>query len=439
VEIDARSARDPLSIGAALARPGEFRFFWEHPRSAFALAAGGVGLEAHGSGADRFAQLSDGLQAILRDAVIGAHGSQTPLEAHAVGGFSFFPELSAEEWRGFHPGHMVLPRWLTLRDGERQWLQVQAAAEPQADPAQIALAMTEELARLQEQAAGAPVISSQGAQLGFRWVSDDSHVRWLDVVRFARDAIRAGSLRKVVLARSRELEATANPSPDAMLGRLRKDYPNCFSFQIDPGHGQVFLGATPERLLKTQNGTFHLDALAGTVPRGSGTAADQAMGQTLLTSPKERLEHTIVVDDIEELLSPFGEVSYPDEPELKALANVWHLFTPITLRPSQPVSLLRLVKQLHPTSAVGGLPREAAFALIHEMEDFDRGWYGSPVGWMNGRGHGEFAVALRTGTISGNRVRLFAGGGIVSDSDPEQEYVETQVKFQPLLSALGQE
>jgi isochorismate synthase len=224
-----------------------------------------------------------------------------------------------------------------------------------------------------------------------------------------------------------------------MLGRLRRDYPNCFSFLIDPGQSQVFLGATPERLLKTQNGTFHLDALAGTVPRGSGAEADQALGQTLLSSPKERQEHAIVVDDIVELLSPFGEVSFPDEPELKALANVWHLFTPITLRPDKPVSLLTLVKRLHPTSAVGGMPREAAFALIHRMEDFDRGWYGSPVGWLNGRGHGEFAVALRTGTIAGNRVRLFAGGGIVAESDPEQEYEETQVKFQPLLSALGQE
>src|SRR5262249_24086710 len=105
----------------------------------------------------------------------------------------------------------------------------------------------------------------------------------------------------------------------------------------------------------------------------------------------------------------------------------------------QPTSLLALIRKLHPTSAVGGLPREDAFRLIHRMEDFDRGWYGSPVGWLDGRGHGEFAVALRTGTIQGNPVRLFAAAGIVDDSDPGQEYDETQVKFQPLLSALGQE
>ncbi|HEX7926332.1 MAG TPA: isochorismate synthase, partial [bacterium] len=394
VEIDARSARDPLAMGAQLAQPG-FRFYWEHPRSAFALAAGGVAVEVRGSGVERFTQVSDGLQAILGNAVTAAHGSQTPLAPHAVGGFSFFPELSAGEWPGFHPGHMVLPQWLTLRDGERQWLQVQASATPTTDPAALATGIAAQIARLRQAAESARPIRSEGARLGFRWLSDDRHLRWLDVVRSARDAIRAGALRKVVLALSRELEASAPPSPDAMLGRLRNDYPNCFSFLIDPGQGQVFLGATPERLLKTQNGTYHLDALAGTMPRGSGAEADQAMGQTLLSSPKERQEHAIVVDDIVELLSPFGEVHAPDEPELKALANVWHLFTPIALRPTQPVSLLSLVKHLHPTSAVGGMPRESAFALIHRMEDFDRGWYGSPVGWQNGRGHGEFAVALR--------------------------------------------
>lgn len=439
VEIDARSARDPLAMGAHLAQPGAFRFFWEHPRSAFALAAGDIAMEARGSGEERFAQVSEEVRAMLAGALTTAHGSQAPLPPHAVGGFSFFPRLSAKEWPGFHPGQMVLPRWLTLRDGERQWLQVQWAAAPEADPDVLAAAMAEALARLRQAAAEARPIGTEGAGLGFRWVSGDRHVRWLEVVRSARDAIRAGQLRKVVLALCRDLETSAPPSPDAMLGRLRHAYPNCFSFLVDPGQGQVFLGATPERLMKTQNGTFHVDALAGTVPRGTDAEADQAMGETLLSSPKERLEHAIVVDDIVELLSPFGEVTLPEEPELKALANVWHLFTPITLRPSRPVSLLTLVRQLHPTSAVGGLPREAAFALIHRMEDFDRGWYGSPVGWLDGRGHGEFAVALRTGTIAGNRVRLFAGGGIVADSDPETEYAETQVKFQALLSALGQE
>ncbi len=432
-------ARDPLSMGPRLARPGEFRFYWEHPHSRFALAAGGVAWEAQGRGPGRFQQVAEGLQAVLANAVTGAPPGQSPREPHAVGGFSFFPELSAREWRGFHPGHMVLPAWLVLRDGDQQWLMTQQAAEPGADPLRLAGDMALLADQMREAGELAQPIGSTGAQVGFRWVSDDRHVRWLEVVRAARDAVRAGALRKVVLALSRELEATRAPSPDAMLGRLRHAYPNCFSFLIDPGHGQVYLGATPERFLKTQNGTFHLDALAGTMPRGSGAAADRAMGQMLLNSPKERLEHAIVVDDIVDVLSPYGEVTLPEGPELKPLANVWHLFTPITLQPGRPVSLLALLERLHPTPAVGGLPREAAFALIHRMEDFDRGWYGSPVGWLNGRGHGEFAVALRTGTIAGNRLRLYAGGGILADSDPEREFEETQIKFQPLLSALGQE
>jgi isochorismate synthase len=228
------------------------------------------------------------------------------------------------------------------------------------------------------------------------------------------------------------------------LARLRAAYPDCYTFLSDPGAGRAFVGATPERLARMDPGTVTLGALAGTFPRGATPAADAALKRLMLENPKEREEHAIVVDAIRAALAGLGRLDIPDEPEVRAFKNVWHLFTPVFLTPSARVSLLSLVERLHPTPAVGGLPREAALEAVRRLETFDRGWYGAPLGWLNGRGEGEFAVALRAGLVStdsaqSGSVRLIAGGGIVADSDPEREFEETRIKFQPMLGALGQE
>ena len=428
---------DPLAVSASLPAGG-FRFFWEHPQAGFALAGAGLAGNATGTGQQRFAQVAQAIEPLLAGAARGAPPGQVPLPPHAVGGFAFFPELSSREWPGFPPGWMALPAWLAIRQPGRTALLAQVVVTPGAAPESVAASIQRAL-ESPRNAPPRPARTAEGASGGFRWVGDDGRARWLDVVRNAREAVRGGALRKVVLALSRDLECNQAPDPAAMLQRLRRDYPDCFAFLVDPGQGSLYLGATPERLVKTDNGSFHLTALAGTMPRGSGEEADHAMGRRLFDSPKERQEHAIVVDDMLEALLPFGQVNMPEAPQLKALANVWHLHTPLVLRPSRPVSLLTLVERLHPTPAVGGLPRGPAFDLIRRVETFDRGWYAGPVGWINGDRQGEFAVALRSGTVSGNRVRLFAGGGIMAESDPEREFEETQVKFQPLLSALGQE
>jgi menaquinone-specific isochorismate synthase len=144
-----------------------------------------------------------------------------------------------------------------------------------------------------------------------------------------------------------------------------------------------------------------------------------------------------------------GALEFPEAPRLVKLTNVQHLYTPITLRPAGPLSLIALLGRLHPTPAVGGHPRPEALALIQAEEGFDRGWYAGPLGWIDARGEGEFAVALRSGALrsaapgsgetgcgKNGRARLFTGAGIVADSDPEMEYFETQLKLQPMLNAL---
>lgn len=441
----AQGAVDPLAALAAVTKarnggPPERRFYWEQPASGFALAAGGRALGWHARGARRFASVSAAVEGALAEAEAWAPAGESPLGAVAVGGFSFFDAVDARAWPGFEPADLGLPAWAVVRAGDTSHWLVQTAAAGDEQAADVRARVEAGLTRLR--AAGAAVLPDADAPAVGRVAGMDppeARAHWTGVVRTARDAIRGGQLRKVVLARPLDLECTPAPDPLVMLARLRSAYPDCTCFLADPGAGQAYLGATPERLAKMDSGRVTLGALAGTFPRGATPEADAALRRLILESPKEREEHAIVVDAICAALESCGRLDLPDEPEAVAFKNVWHLFTPITLVPEAGLSLLGLVERLHPTPAVGGLPREAALDLMRRLESFDRGWYGGPLGWLNARGEGEFAVTLRSGVVSGGHVRLFAGGGIVAESDPEREFEETRFKFQPLLGALGQE
>jgi len=437
---------DPL---AALAVPPEDaaperRFYLEHPAAGFALAAGGrtalrMQDSAAPAGGNRFAAVRDAVGRALAEAHAWASDGEPPLGAHAVGGFAFFDRLDAAQWPGFAPADVDLPAWALLRRGASTWRLAQTAVAPGDEPSAVQVRIETLLERLRR-ATAAP--GSRPAGEGTRVESleaPDARAHWMRVVRTARDGIRQGRLRKVVLARPLDLVCTPAPDPLMLLERLRGAYPDCTAFLADPGAGQVYLGATPEGLARMESGRVSLGALAGTFPRGATPEADAALRRLLLESAKEREEHAIVVETIRAALAGLGRIDLADEPEVRAFRNVWHLFTPITLIPDRGVSLLGLVERLHPTPAVGGFPRDAALDVIRRVESFDRGWYGAPLGWLNARGEGEFVVTLRSGTVAGGRVRLFAGGGIVADSDPEREFEETRIKFQPLLGALGQE
>ena len=178
------------------------------------------------------------------------------------------------------------------------------------------------------------------------------------------------------------------------------------------------LGASPERMARFGEGKIELAALAGTVPRGADPISDAAHGRYLLANPKEREEHRIVVEDIVEAVRGLGRVEIPATPQVVKLNNLQHLSTPITLFPNTPQHPIALLGRLHPTAAVGGRPRETAFRLIGEFERFERGWYGSPIGWMNAGGKGEFAASLRSGLRDGRRFLRRAGGALLPVAEP---------------------
>ncbi len=259
--------------------------------------------------------------------------------------------------------------------------------------------------------------------------------RWELAVAEAVAAIKAGSLRKVVLAR--DLLATAADPIDArvLLRRLAARYPDCFTFACD---GMV--GATPELLVRRAGRQVSALVLGGTAPRGGNPAQDEALGSELLGSAKNNEEHAYAVASIRDALGPLCDVlDVEARPGLLKFPNLQHLGTQVrgTLAGGgTPKSALALAAAVHPPAAVCGTPTSAALELIRELEHMDRERYAGPVGWVDADGNGEWGIALRCAQLSGRTARLFAGCGIVAGSEPADELAETLVKFQPMRGAL---
>ena len=260
---------------------------------------------------------------------------------------------------------------------------------------------------------------------------------WERAVATAVGRIRSGKLGKVVLARDLYATASADIDVRVLLHRLAERYPDCYTFAC-----AGLVGATPELLIRRQDDDISSLVLAGTIERGRDAEEDAALGASLLCSAKETEEHEYAVAGVRTTLAPLCETLTVDSrPFLLRLANVQHLATAISGRLA-PVgqaadhSVLSLVAALHPTGAVCGTPTEVAMELIRELEGMDRGRYAGPVGWVDARGNGEWGIALRCAEVDGPRARLFAGGGIVSGSDPVAELAESQAKFRPVQFAL---
>ena len=267
----------------------------------------------------------------------------------------------------------------------------------------------------------------------FTLTASRPHEEWCAVVEAAVAEVRRGRLRKVVLAREVAVEANRPLLPLDVVGRLRALYPACMLFSVDG-----FVGASPELLVSRLGREVRSHPLAGTIPRSGDPSVDERLGAGLLASAKDRDEHRLVVDAVAAALRPSCEsLTVPDSPSIVPLRNVSHLGTLLSGRlVDDPPSALALATLLHPTPAVAGTPEEEALVYIAEVEGMDRGRYAGPVGWVDARGDGEWAVGIRSAELSGRSARLFAGVGVVASSSPQAELAETQLKLQALLAAL---
>ena len=252
-----------------------------------------------------------------------------------------------------------------------------------------------------------------------------------------------GALKKVVLARRLDLVRKESIDVTRLAARLRQDrHVTTLLLHLrdeNGGLGRSIVGASPELLVEKRGDAVWSVPLAGSAPRSRTRSADEAAARELLRSRKDQEEHRLVVEYVLDTLSPLcASVSAVPAPTLSRTASMWHLATRVEGRLRDPdTPSLTLARRLHPTPAVCGVPTSESARLISELEPFDRGFYGGVLGWSDGTGDGRWAITIRCADVSGTRASLFAGAGILPDSDPEAECAETSDKFRALLSAFG--
>ncbi|NND01611.1 MAG: isochorismate synthase [Acidimicrobiia bacterium] len=363
------------------------------------------------SGDNRFAALEHALEDVP--------GNQ------AFAGFSFRPEgPNSSEWDSFPSAELTVPQVAVVNTTEGSRLTIRAGSTGSVSD------LIDLLAEVNPPSAAAEFEPGDHSV-----VSRPSSSEWRSEVEEAIGAIGQGSLAKVVLSRAVDVITEHTPHPFDMVDYLRTAYPQCYVFVWQAGPA-AFFGASPELLLESTGESVLVNPLAGSARRGEGDEDDRAVGEALMHSAKDREEHALVVQDIAERLEPYVErVNLPNVPSLRRMATVQHLSSEIHGELVPDVGPFQLVEALHPTPAVGGTPRAEALAFVDKAEGIDRGWYAGGIGYVSG-GRAAFAIPLRCALVVGNVSRLYAGAGIVADSNPDDELNETRLKFRPMLNLL---
>ncbi|MEM9293171.1 MAG: isochorismate synthase [Acidobacteriota bacterium] len=410
------------------------------PPSGHAIAGSGAAAHLAVSGRERIDELRQQASAMLESiAVVRAPGVVAP-SPRFFGGLAFEAGGTEEEpWRAFGDGSFLLPRWLyTLHEGKASLTYTASVAEilrprggsGENSESENGLDSVEATADylLSQLAEADPSAPYSAEAIALRQLPAQP---WTEMVEEIRREIRDGNFQKIVAARRSEVELLETVDPLALLHRLDGRTPNCLRFAFFR-NGSCFLGATPERLVRKDGSRVSTEALAGSIATGPG------QGERLLASEKDRWEHELVVRHVIERLQPFcSPLDWSQDPGVRTLRNLLHLHTPVHGELRNGSHVLELVEALHPTPAVGGVPATEARHWIAAHEATPRGWYAGPVGWFDRSGDGEFDVALRSCLVHGTRAWVYAGSGIVADSDPTEEYRETDLKQRGLLTALG--
>lgn len=332
---------------------------------------------------------------------------------------------------------LLLPEISVSRYDGAAWLT--AVVDLSSGPQKAASRLDARLSALQE-ASLPPGLSGLGEMSAAQIVEGSDGwgpAAFEEAVGRATSEIARGGFEKVVLARSIRIEKDSAYDPAMVFASMRGAFPSCFCFATG-SPDLTFCGASPELLVRRSGPLAATVALAGSARRSADPAVDAHLGESLLQSRKDRAEHEIVVERIKRTLDPVSVwVDCADEPQLARISNIQHLATPIRAQLTDSASVMSLVSRLHPTPAVGGEPRDDALRAISEIEEMDRGWYSGPVGWMDTTGDGEFCVALRCALLRDRAATLFAGAGIVGESQPSAELAETELKLDALLPLLS--
>jgi len=437
-------AIDPaLDVAAAVlgSRRSDDRWFcMEQPdRDGYAVCGLGVATGVEADGSARFRTAAAACRDIAGRVFADEPGRDPERPAGSgpvfLGGFAFAHEGGrAPEWGTLAPAQLILPELSFARGRGEARMTATVAADP-GDSAELLL----DRARDRVDSlwpAPMPLLDPDPATRP-RVAGALPAAHYEEAVQRAVERIRAGDLDKVVLAREVRVHAAGPIDPAPILDALRAAFPACYCYCVGTPE-LALVGASPELLVRRDGERAQTVALAGTTRRSADPAVDDHLGEQLLRSDKDRGEQRIVTERIERALDPVSLwVAAAEEPVLVKVQNVQHLATPIRAQLAEPIPVLELAGRLHPTPAVGGEPNAAAQPLIPALEGLDRGWYAGAIGWTDLAEDGELCVALRCALLRDDLARLYAGCGIVADSDPAAELAETEVKLQALLPLLA--
>ncbi|MCL6572685.1 MAG: isochorismate synthase [Bacillus sp. (in: Bacteria)] len=410
------------------------RFFWKDPTEETVLIGLGISKQIQSDQAtDRFFHVEEEWQNFLKDCLIFNSYSEIAVGPVMFGGFSFDPyKEKTNLWSKYANSLFHIPKYLLSIIQGQTYLTTNIVCTPHDDYSLFRKVIDERnhlLNSLDDNYRVSPATLLETLEI--------SPEKWKNTVDEVVEELTDGPLKKVVLARELRLVFKDSVKAEDVLDNLYKQQRESFIFAFE-SNGDCFIGASPERLVKKQGTEVYSTCLAGSISRGKTEVEDRILGQMLLNDQKNLIEHGFVVEMIKEALEEScEEIILPDKPQLMKIRDIQHLYTPVIGKCHKDTSLLLLVERLHPTPALGGLPKNAAVEKIREVEVLDRGFYAAPLGWVDYRQNGEFAVSIRSGLIQGDEVSLFAGCGVVADSESESEYLETGLKFRPMLRALG--
>lgn len=423
---------NPLSFYEAAKYTEKDRVFWLNEKRDFCLVGVGRAHEIIAKGTKRFKKTSETWNRILEKAIINNPYKVEGTGIVALGGMSFDPQKKAtQRWSKYKDSLFTIPEFMLTYVDDSYYYTVNLMVTKHDHPFQLANQLKEIEFKLfdtsQKKAKSWELIEKEEIDVE----------KWKETVHHATEEIKNGYAEKIVLAREMRVKFNHSANHLDILQGLIEKQRNSYIFAFNKDD-DCFLGATPERLVKVEKELLYSTCLAGTAPRGETEEEDKILGNELLHDDKNRREHDYVVQMIKEAIENYcTNVMIPKEPVLYPLKNLQHLYTPVTAVLKNGHSIFDVIEKLHPTPALGGEPKSAAMTFIRDFEHMDRGWYGAPIGWVDSNQNGEFAVAIRSALIKGEEASLYAGCGVVDDSNPEVEYQETNIKFLPMLTVLG--
>ena len=419
---------------------GQERFFWQKGQYQTIYAGFGIAVAMMAWGETRFKDIARKAGSLFAHADLDQNSSQLTMP-RMFGGFAFQNDFTPDNtWAVFHPAHFILPHYQLIQDNNESWLTINAIIPNDEDPASSRDQLREALsARYNNLLQTSRVHSAFETTNIFSQISFPMDYKtWTKKIEEAVYNINDGKIDKVVLARACELRSPTRINVFQALNYLNRNFKECTRFLFEPRPYHAFYGATPEILVEVKKDKLKTMALAGSIRRGTNLIEDSQLSQQLLNSTKDRHEHKLVVESICRRLHPVTDkIEMGNRPQIYTLSYIHHLMTPIKATLREANGVLPLVEILHPTPALGGTPRGPALDFISHSETIPRGWYAGPVGWIDNKLDGEFAVGIRSAVVQDRRVWLYAGAGIVADSDPANEWAETTLKFQPMFEAFG--